>query len=289
MPQITYINGRYLPHNKACLHVEDRSTQFSDGVYEVIAVISGKLVDPELHYKRLLRSLGELKMNLPLSVRVLNLTIKEVIRRNQLRAGLCYLQVSRGSAPRNHAIPALSKESIVITAKHSEPNGGAAAQKGVSIITTVDLRWRRPDIKSVSLLPNVLAKNEAVQHGAFEAWLIEPGNEEVVIEGSSSNAWIVDKGGRLLTHPEGLKMLSGVTRTRIIDLARAKGIQVVEQPFSIRDAMSAAEAFMTSTSSFVIPVIEIDGRTIGDGKSGPMTLAIQKLYRDFVQNSCSEL
>ena len=284
MGQITYVSGKYLPHNKACLHVEDRSTQFSDGVYEVIAVISGNLVDPQMHYKRLLRSLTELKMRLPISIQALNLNIKEVIRRNRLQSGLCYLQVSRGSAPRNHAIPALTKESVVITAKHSEPSGGKAAKQGVSVITTEDIRWRRPDIKSVSLLPNVLAKNQAAQNGAFEAWLVEPGDDRIVIEGSSSNAWIVNDAGQVLTHPEGIKMLSGVTRNRIINLANSNGIQILEKPFTIAEAKTAPEAFMTSTSSFVIPVIKIDGHKIGNGRCGAVTLTIQKLYNDFAQN-----
>ena len=289
MSQITYVNGKYLPHSKAFLHVEDRSTQFSDGVYEVIAVISGNLVDPQMHYKRLIRSLTELEMSLPMSINVLHLNIKEVIRRNQLKSGLCYLQISRGSAPRNHVIPNLIKESVVITARHSEPNGGQGAKQGVSVITTEDIRWKRPDIKSVSLLPNVLAKNQAAQKGAFEAWLVESGGEEIVIEGSSSNAWIVNQTGQVITHPEGVKMLSGVTRNRIIDLARSNGIQVLEKPFTVSQAKTASEAFMTSTSSFVVPVIDIDGHKIGNGKCGPVTIAIQKLYNDFAQRSCGEV
>ena len=289
MAQVTYVNGRYVPHDKAFLHVEDRSTQFSDGIYEVIAVISNNLVDSQLHYARLLRSLAELKMNLPISIQVLDLNIKEVIRRNRLQSGLCYLQVSRGSAPRNHAIPALTKESVIITTRHSEPNGGKAASYGVSVITTEDIRWKRPDIKSVSLLPNVLAKNKAVQNGAFEAWLIEVGDEKVVIEGSSSNAWIVNQARQIQTHPEGIKMLSGITRNRIINLARSNGIEVLEKPFNVGEAKNALEAFMTSTSSFVIPVIEIDGHKIANGKCGPLTRSVQRLYNDFAQNSCGGL
>ena len=289
MSQITYVNGKYLPHGKACLHVEDRSTQFSDGVYEVIAVISGNLVDPQMHYRRLIRSLTELEMNLPMSVNVLHLNIKEVIRRNQLNSGLCYLQISRGSAPRNHVIPNLIKETVVITARHSEPNGGKGAKQGVSIITTEDIRWKRPDIKSVSLLPNVLAKNQAAQRGAFEAWLVESGEEEIIIEGSSSNTWIVSQSGQVITHPEGVKMLSGVTRNRIIDLAKSNGIEVLEKPFTVTQAKTASEAFMSSTSSFVVPVIDIDGHKIGNGKCGPVTTAIQKLYNDFAQRSCGEV
>jgi len=283
MSQISYVNGRYLPHNKACLHVEDRSTQFSDGVYEVIAVISGNLVDSQMHYKRLSRSLTELKMNLPMSVSALHSNIKEIIRQNRLKSGLIYLQISRGSAPRNHVIPNLIKESVVITAKHSKPNGGKHAKQGVSVITTEDIRWKRPDIKSVSLLPNVLAKNQAAQRGAFEAWLVESGGKEIVIEGSSSNAWIVTQTSQVVTNPEGVKMLSGVTRNRIIDLATSNGIQVLEAPFTVTQAKAASEAFMTSTSSFVVPIIEIDGHKIGTGKCGPVTTAIQTLYNDFTK------
>jgi len=174
----------------------------------------------------------------------------------------------------------------VITAKHSQPAGGSEAASGVSIITTHDLRWKRRDIKSVSLLPNVLAKEEAVQNQAFEAWLVEPEGEKVVIEGSSSNAWIVDQGGHLITHPEGSKILSGVTRNRIIQLVNNTGLNIQEKPFTVRQAKLASEAFMTSTSSFVVPVTKIDGCTIGQGTPGPITKTVAKIYNEFVVDYC---
>ena len=282
MSRIAYVNGSYSPHSKAQLHVEDRSTQFSDGVYEVIAVINGKLIDSELHYQRLLRSLAALKIKLPMTTRVLDSILKEVVRLNRLHSGLCYLQISRGSAPRNHSFPLQVKASVVVTARKSEPAGGSAAASGVSIITTHDLRWKRRDIKSVSLLPNVLAKEEAVQNGAFEVWLVEPEGDKTVIEGSSSNAWIVDEDGQILTHPEGSKILSGVTRNRIISLAEKNDLNILEKPFTVRQAKLASEAFLTSTSSFVVPVIKIDGCTIGQGTPGPITKGLAKIYNKFV-------
>ena len=286
MSRIAYVNGSYSPHSKAQLHVEDRSTQFSDGVYEVIAVINGKLIDSELHYQRLLRSLAALKIKLPMTTRALDSILKEVVRLNRLHSGLCYLQISRGSAPRNHAFPLQVKASVVVTARNSEPAGGSAAASGVSIITTHDLRWKRRDIKSVSLLPNVLAKEEAVQNGAFEVWLVEPEGDKTVIEGSSSNAWIVDEDGQLLTHPEGSKILSGVTRNRIISLAEKNDLNILEKPFTVRQAKLAPEAFLTSTSSFVVPVIKIDGCTIGQGTPGPITKGLAKIYNKFVTDYC---
>ena len=286
MSRISYVNGCYSRHNKAQLHVEDRSTQFSDGVYEVIAVIDAELIDSELHYQRLLRSLAELKIKLPMTTRVLDSILKEVIRLNRLHSGLCYLQVSRGSAPRNHSFPLQTKASVVVTARHSQPAGGSAASSGVSIITTHDLRWKRRDIKSVSLLPNVLAKEEAVQNGAFEAWLVEPEGDNVVIEGSSSNAWIVDQGGEIVTHPEGSKILSGVTRNRIIALAEKNNLNILEKPFTVNQAKLASEAFITSTSSFVVPVIKIDGCTIGRGTPGPITKDLARIYNKFVTEYC---
>ena len=286
MSRIAYVNGCYSPHNKAQLHIEDRSTQFSDGVYEVIAVIDGKLIDSELHYQRLLRSLAELKIELPMTTGVLDSILKEVVRLNRLRSGLCYLQVSRGSAPRNHSFPLQAKASVVATARHSQPAGGNFAESGVAIITTSDLRWKRRDIKSVSLLPNVLAKEDAVQHGAFEAWLVEPEGDKVVIEGSSSNAWIVDQDGQIITHPEGPKILSGVTRNRIIALTKKSDLRILEKPFTVSQAKVASEAFITSTSSFVVPVIKIDGCTIGQGTPGPITKVLAKIYNEFVMDYC---
>ena len=207
--------------------------------------------------------------------------MKEVIRLNRLKSGLCYLQISRGAAPRNHSFPSQAKASIVITTKQSQPSGGRLVNSGVSIITTKDLRWGRRDIKSVSLLPNVLAKEKAVQKGAFEAWFVDMDKDDVVIEGSSSKAWIVTQTGSIITHPEGVKMLSGVTRNRIIELTRENGLNVIEKPFSVDQAKHASEAFMTSTSSFVIPVVTIDGYQIGKGFPGPVTKKITKLYNNF--------
>ena len=286
MVRSSYVNGRYVYHNHAQLHIEDRATQFSDGVYEVIAIISGVLIDYELHQQRLLRSLKELEIELPTTPRVLRLILQEVVRRNRIKSGLCYLQISRGIAPRNHAFPTAVRPSLIVTAKHSQPAGGKATIDGVTVVTVPDIRWRRRDIKAISLLPNVLAKEKAAKSQAFEAWLVEGEQEQTVVEGSSSNAWMINTHGELITHPAGHKILSGITRNRLISLAVDNGIKVIEEPFSIAQAKGASETFLTSTSSFVVPVTSVDGSKIGDGTPGPVTRSLVKMYGDFVVDYC---
>ena len=281
MSRIAYVNGRFLPHNSAAIHIEDRAMQFGDGVYEVIAVVAGKLIDVELHYDRLERSLRELNMEMQIPRVALHLTVQEVVRRNRIGEGICYLQITRGSAPRNHVFPSDPRHSVVVTARRSQPASGMAGQLGVYVVTTPDLRWQRRDIKSVSLLPNVLAKQNAAETGAFEAWLVDKNG--VVTEGSHSNAWIINRGGTVITHQESVDILSGVTRRRVLEIAHTEGMEVVERGFSVGEAKDAQEAFLTSTSSFVVPVTRIDETVIGDGCPGSVTKRLRHLYLEAIK------
>ena len=286
MSRIAYVNGRFVLHESASIHIEDRAMQFGDGVYEVFAIVDGRLIDSELHYERLSRSLRELKMDMPIEQVVLQLILREVIRRNRIREGICYLQITRGSSPRNHIFPTNLSHSIVITARRSNPASGIVSTQGVRIITTADLRWHRRDIKSVSLLPNVLAKQTAAEANAFEAWLVN--KDGLITEGSHSNAWIIVEDGTIITHPESVDILSGVTRNRILEIARNNAIAVKERKFNVAEAKKAREAFLTSTSSFVVPVIEIDDAVIGNGNPGVITQKLRQLYLKAIQHRISE-
>ena len=274
MSRVAYVNGRYVRHAEARVHIEDRGMQFSDSVYEVIAVVDGHLVDAEWHHRRLQRSLGELAIPLPMSRTVLDSILREVARRNRVRNGIVYLQIGRGVAPRGHAFPKNAARSVVATARHAQVAG--PPEPGVAVITLADLRWRRRDIKSVSLLANVLAKQAAAEAGAFEAWQVD--DQGMVTEGAQSNAWIVDQDGKLVTRPASNDILSGITRARLLQLARDAGITVVERPFSVAEAQDAREAFLTSTSSFVVPVVRIDDRPVANGRPGSITEGLRALY-----------
>ncbi len=276
MSRIVYVNGQYLPHEKAAVHVEDRGYQFADGVYEVFAVENGRLADAGAHFERLERSLRELDIAPAASRAALDHIIREVIRRNRLRVGIVYLQMTRGVARRDHGFPADASTSLVITARRGGRPAPALQDAGVNVITVPDIRWRRCDIKSVSLLPNVLAKHEARRAGAFEAWQVD--EDGFVTEGSSTNAWIVDADGHLVTRQLENAILSGITRLVLSDLAEREGIRIVERPFSADEAKAAPEAFLTSTTSFVMPVIRIDDIDIGNGEPGPVTKKLRALY-----------
>ena len=276
MSRIVYVNGKYLPHEKAAVHVEDRGYQFADGVYEVFAVENGRLADAGAHFERLERSLRELDIAPAISPAALDHIIREVIRRNRLRVGIVYLQMTRGVARRDHGFPADASTSLVITARRGGRPNPALQDAGVSVITVPDIRWQRCDIKSVSLLPNVLAKQEARRAGAFEAWQVD--KDGFVTEGSSTNAWIVDADGHLVTRQLENAILSGITRLVLSDLAEREGIEIVERPFSSAEAKAAPEAFLTSTTSFVMPVIRIDDVDIGNGEPGPVTKKLRALY-----------
>lgn len=279
MSRIAYVNGRYLPHALAGVHVEDRGYQFSDGVYEVIAVQNGRFVDEDEHLNRLDRSLSELRMAWPMSPRAIRTAIRELVRRNRIgNRGIVYIQVTRGVAPRNHAFPKSTESALVMTARSLPPLDRDVMRRGVSVITAPDLRWGRRDIKSISLLPNVLAKQMAIDHGAFEAWLVD--DDGMITEGTSSNAWIVTAEGELATHNANRAILNGITRRMVMEICAQQGISFVERAFTIDEAKAAREAFLTSTTGLVKPVVQIDGTAIGAGGIGPVTEKLLEHYLD---------
>lgn len=282
MSRIAYVNGQYLPHATAQVHIEDRGMQFSDAVYEVIAVLQGRLVDRALHHERLQRSLAELKIANPMSQGALDAVLDEVVTRNRVGEGIVYLQVGRGVSPRNHAFPRAAKPSVVVTARRARPASADVLTEGVKVVTLPDIRWLRRDIKSVSLLPNVLAKQGAAEAGAFESWQVDA--DGLITEGAQSNAWIIETDGTVVTRPESSDILSGITRRRLINLAREDGMTVVERAFTPEQAAAAREAFLTSTSSFVVPVVQIDDAVIANGRPGTVTERLRTLYIDFARN-----
>ena len=275
MPRVSYVNGQYLRHRQAAVHVEDRGYQFADAIYEVIAIVGGRLVDDALHFERLERSLREIRMEMPFSREIFRLKIAELLRLNRLRNGSLYIQVSRGVAPRNHKLPETIIPSVVMTVRPLVQPSVDLLKDGVAVITVPDIRWKRPDIKSVALLANILAKDEAVRRNVYEAWQVN--SEGEVTEGTSTNAWIV-KDGCLVTHPAGTGILNGVTRLALLKIANRAGVDLVERPFSVDEAISADEAFLTSTSSFLIPVVRIDDKQIGDGRPGPLSAGLLARY-----------
>ncbi len=281
MSRIAYVNGRYLPHAAAAVHIEDRGYQFADGVYEVIAVRNGVLIDGEWHMERLQRSLSELQIRMPMAVAALNIVLRETARRNRFRVGIVYLQISRGVARRDHPFPSAdTPPTLVVTARRTPPVPAKVIDEGVGVISQPDIRWDRCDIKSISLLPNVLVKQAARARGAFEAWQVD--GDGFVTEGGSTNAWIINGEGHLITRPVENAILNGITRRRLIALAKAQGITVEERPFTLEEAKSAREAFLTSTTAFVLPVVRIDETILGNGRPGSHTVTLRQLYMDFM-------
>ena len=281
MSRIAYVNGLYVPHLAAAVHIEDRGYQFSDGVYEVIAVHKGKLIDMDGHMVRLTRSLSELEIAWPVGPKALDIIIRQVIARNRIRDGIVYMQITRGVAPRNHAFPDHHNSALVITAKRFPTFNFDAANKGVDVISTPEIRWQRRDIKTVSLLGNCLAKEKAARAGAYEAWFVEA--DGMVTEGTSSNAWIVTADGKLVTRDTSNSILNGITRLSILKLAKQQGVEFVERAFSLEEAKAAKEAFVSSTTSFVKPVLHIDGDPVGDGKVGALTTKLLAYYGDYLK------
>jgi D-alanine transaminase len=278
MSRIAYVNGRYVPHRDAVVHVEDRGYQFADGVYEVCEIKAGRLIDERRHMQRLERSLAELAIAWPVTPAALAVVLREVVARNRVENGLVYLQITRGVAPRNHAFPNPAvRPSMVVTAKNLDVAGNAAkAGKGVAVITVAENRWDRVDIKTVGLLPNVLAKQAARDAGAYEAWFVD--DDGLVTEGSSTNAWIVTRDGVLVTRPAEHGILRGVTRTVIFDIVGREGIAIEERSFGLDEALAAREAFVTGASTIVMPVVSIDGHKIGNGKPGPLAARLREVY-----------
>ena len=276
MSRIAYVAGQYLPHRQAAVHIEDRGYQFADGVYEVIAVTNGQLLDDQLHLARLHRSLDELRIPEPMSDAALQLVIREVIRRNGVDRGIIYLQVTRGRAPREHAFPKTVKPVLVATARRTRPPDPRLGRDGIAVITIPDIRWQRCDIKSVSLLPNVLGKQQAREAGAYEAWQVD--SEGRVTEGTSTNAWIVLKDGAVVTRAADHAILNGVTRLAVLDIMRGEGYRLVERPFTVAEAKAAREAFLTSTTAELLPVVRIDGEPVADGQPGPLSRKLREAY-----------
>jgi len=276
--RIAYVNGRFTPHAEAFVHIEDRGYQFADAVYEVWAVFGGKLADPEGHFARLERSLGELSIPMPMTRKALTLVLKETLRRNRITEGLVYLQVSRGVAPRDHAFPKEEvRPAVIITANPVDRAASEArAAKGVAVVTTPENRWGRCDIKTVGLLPNALAKQKAREAGAVEAWFVD--DLGLVTEGASSNAWIIDGDGILRTRDTNANILRGVTRLSLLEVAREAGLKVEERPFTPEEAVAAREAFITGAGTLVLPVVKVDGKLVGDGVPGPVAARLRRLY-----------
>lgn len=276
MSRIAYVNGQYRPHRRAQVHIEDRGYQFADGVYEVIAVRAGRLVDEALHLDRLGRSLDALRIAWPVAPGALRQIIAETVRCNRVRNGIVYVQATRGAARRDHPFPKDAKPALVVTARSATVPDPKLVEKGVGVVTLRDERWARCDIKSISLLANVLGKQQARERGAFEAWLID--GDGLVTEGTSSNAWIVTADDRLRTRHLDAGILAGITRTVLLEVARELGLTVEQRAFTPDEAAAAKEAFTTSTTSFVMPVVSIDGRTIGSGAPGPVSRALFRRY-----------
>lgn len=280
MSRIAYVNGRYLPHRRAMVHVEDRGFQFADGAYEVIAVRGDGFLDEGPHLRRLHRSLSALQIAPPMSDAALKSVMRETVRRNRVSAGMLYIQVTRGSAPREFAFPAAARPSLVMTARNLKPLDPKLLTEGVRVITVPDIRWARPDIKSVALLPNALGKQRAKEVGAYEAWQVDrDGN---VTEGTSSNAWIVTAQDEIITRHADQGILNGVTRLGILKVAGEAGLKLIERSFSVAEAKAAREAFLTSTTNFIVPVVRIDDVNLGEGRPGKLAGRLRALYDDYV-------
>ncbi len=285
MSRIAYVNGRYLPLRDAKVHVEDRGYQFSDGVYEVCEVRDGRLIDERRHLERLQRSLGELRIRLPISLRALDVVLHEVVARNRISYGIVYLQITRGVARRDHAFPVVPvKPSIIVTARSlNKARNEALADKGIAVITVPDNRWGRVDIKTIGLLPNVLARQAAIEQGARDAWFVD--SDGAVTEAASANAWIVTAAGTVVTRPADHAILRGITRTVLLDVIKAQGLKLEERVFTLKEAYSAREAFITSASQIVLPVVRIDDHSIGNGEPGSLATALRREFHRFAEAS----
>lgn len=283
MPRIAYVNGRYLRHADASIHIEDRGYQFADGVYEVCEVARGYIMDMTRHLDRLDRSLRELQIAWPMTRAALQAVMREVIRRNRVFNGMVYLQVTRGVAPRDHVFPTPGvKPALVITAKRTDPAAAAKkAETGLKVITVPENRWDRVDIKSVGLLPNVLARQKAKDAGAQEAWFVD--SDGTVKEGAATNAWIVTSDGRLVTRPADHGILRGITRATVIEVAAKLGLKVEERGFTVEEAKRAREAFLTAATTVVMPVVEIDGAPVANGHPGSVALSLRQSFFDVAE------
>ncbi len=283
MSRIAYVNGRYLPHAEANVHIEDRGFQFADSVYEVCEIWNGKIVDMTRHLDRLKRSLGELSIAWPVSRRALEAILREVVSRNRVTNGLVYLQVTRGVARRDFNFPKPGTlPTLVVTSRSIKPAvPKKSTEDGIRVVTTPDIRWDRVDIKTTGMTAQVLAKETAVRAGAKEAWMVD--GENRITEGSSSTAWIIDGEGTLITRPTDMNILPGITRMAIMDYAKANGMKVEERPFTVEEARGAREAFITSASATLTPVVQIDDVVIGNGKPGSIASGMRAAFHEGVE------
>jgi D-alanine transaminase len=283
MSRYAYVNGRYLPFRDAKVHVEDRGYQFADAVYEVCEVRGGRLIDERRHLARLQRSLAELRIRMPMSPAALGVVLREVVAKNRIGYGIVYLQIGRGVARRDPAFPApQTAPSIVVTARSLNlPRNEALAEKGIAVVSVADNRWGRVDIKTVGLLPNVLARQAALDRGVRDAWFVD--RDGKVTEAASANAWIVTPAGTLVTRHADHAILSGITRAVTLDAIKAQGLTVEQRGFTLEEAYGAREAFETSATQIVMPVVAIDGRRIGDGKPGPIAVALRREFHRYAE------
>jgi len=282
MTRIVYVNGQYRNYANAFVHAEDRGFQFGDAVYEVCEVRDGCLIDERRHMLRLARSLSELAIAQPMSDGAWRRVLRETVRRNRVRNGFVYLQVSRGAAPRDFLFSGVEMSpTVVCLARSSDPAKQLmAVETGIRVITHEETRWARRDIKTVMLLPASLAKEKAKTRNAQEVWFVDC--EGMVLEGGSSNAWIITASGELVTRPADTAILRGVTRMALLDTIERLGLKFTERAFSLAEAYAANEAFVTSATSIVMPVVQIDEHVIGDGRPGPQ---LQKLRAAFCENA----
>jgi D-alanine transaminase len=283
--RIAYVNGGYVLHRDAMVHIDDRGYQFADGVYEVCEVFRGALIDEKRHFDRLAYSLAEVQIVAPLRPGTLAVVVREVMARNRIENGFIYVQVTRGVARRDHVFPPKSvRPSLVVTARQINPEKGeVAARKGINVVALPDLRWKRVDIKSIALLPNVLARQFAREHDAYEAWLVD--SEGMVTEGAASNAWIVSEAGTIVTRQLDHSILRGITRTTLLEIIAAGGLKLEERRFSLEEAFGAREAFITGATTLIMPVVRIDGRHIGAGVPGPVASKLRAIFHDAAARS----
>lgn len=283
MSRIAYVNGRYVRHKDAMISIEDRGFQFADGVYEVVAIVNGCPVDLKPHFERLDRSMSELRFSSPPNRSTLAIISREVVRRNRVRDGILYMQVNRGQAPRDHVFPLGDREcSVVMTARSGLGPNTKQRDMGVTLVIQDDQRWLRRDVKSVGLLANALTKQAAKEKGAFESLLVNP--DGTVTEASAANLWFVDKDGTLVTRPLGPEILGGITRARVMALAQEAGYKIREAVFTVDDVLSAKEVFLTGTTTFVLPVVQIDEAVISNGHPGEATRDLGSRYETFLRS-----
>jgi D-alanine transaminase len=285
MTRVVYVNGVYAPYAEAAIHVEDRGFQFADAVYEVCEVRDGCLVDERRHMARLQRSLGELRIAQPMCPRALGVILRETVRRNRVKNGIVYLQITRGVAHRDFGFPAANIAPTVVCFARplSRAKGEKRAAAGISVITLPDIRWARVDIKTTGLLAQSLARQQAKEAGADEAWMV--GRDGYITEGASCNAWIVTADGKLVTRPADFGILRGITREVVMDIARRNGLSFEERAFTVNEAKTAREAFQTSAGGLVMPVVKIDGEPVGTGEAGEVALGLRQVYHTVAEIS----